>query len=82
MFGEKRDRSVLLDDITVTLSLDCLRQVGLEGVIGWKGTGEEAYREVWNIRDFTEIFILVLLSNRHFPSPSAKGILQGGIACK
>ncbi|KAI0219641.1 TBC domain-containing protein kinase-like protein [Lamellibrachia satsuma] len=26
MFGEKRDRSVLLDDVTVTLSLDCLRQ--------------------------------------------------------
>ena len=31
MFGERRDRSVLLDDVTVTLSLDSLRQVGLWG---------------------------------------------------
>ena len=60
MFGEKRDRAVLLDDITVTLSLHCLRQVGrLEGGAGCEGTGEESYRKGGNVRQFTKIFTRV-----------------------
>ena len=71
MFGEKRDRAVLLDDITVTLSLDCLRQVGLvEGRWGARELGRNPPgREGGNVREFTKYLYSCyydLLSNNFF----------------